>query len=162
MGGSGMAAPPLNPNQKAVGGREESAGPAGHNARGMGGVDMQCKGGCHAIQCATLYHVLGPALALLRWLEEQAHGACQLRLSGLEQPRRAQQHRHVGVVAAGVHEARAGRGIGQPSVLLDGQAIHVGAQRHDWFALADAGHDAGAGHGVWRGGHAQVVQHLSA
>jgi hypothetical protein len=48
-----------------------------------------------------------------------------------------QQHGGVAVMAAGMHGARGGRGIGCPGSLLDRQRVHVGAQ-HDRLAARPA------------------------
>jgi len=72
-------------------------------------------------------HGVGAAAALLRRLEDHDRGAGEIRVLG-EIARRAEQHRGVAVMAAGMHLARIGRGIGQPGQLLQRQAVHVGAQ----------------------------------
>ena len=45
-----------------------------------------------------------------------------------EVARRAEQHRGVPVVAAGVHLARRASRVGKPGLLLDRQRVHVGAK----------------------------------
>jgi len=79
---------------------------------------MQCHRGArhrcrrHASRCSPAWgstlldqHVRARA-ALLGRLEEQAHAAAQAARARLEQPRGAQQHRDVRVMAARVHRAR--------------------------------------------------------
>ena len=73
-------------------------------------------------------HVLRAAVALLAGLEHEEHPTRQLRPSIDEQPRRAQQHRDVGVVAAGVHRPVDLGGEVEPSVLGQRQGVHVGAE----------------------------------
>ncbi len=64
--------------------------------------------------------------------------------------RRAEQHRRVGVVAAGVHDALHLAAEGQVVRLVDGESVHVGAQRDDAprAAATENPHDAGLRHGV--------------
>ena len=50
--------------------------------------------------------------------------------------RRSEQHGGVAVVAARVHLAGDGAGVGQAGVLVDGQGVHVGAQAEAALAVA--------------------------
>ncbi len=72
-------------------------------------------------------HGGGARAALLRRLKD--HHRVAGKVAGLgEILRRAQQHRGVAVMAAGVHLARRLGGIVQPGLFLYRQRIHVGAQ----------------------------------
>ena len=66
---------------------------------------------------------------LLTGLEDKAHRAAQLGPQPTEDHGRAQEHRRVAVVAAGVHQPGVLRLVGQPGLLLQGQRVHVGPQR---------------------------------
>jgi hypothetical protein len=93
------------------------------------------------LECAVRHHGVGAggralrAAPFLGRLEEEHHGAGQLGAQLREDLCRAEQHRHVRVVPAGMHHARldtlphrAGRGTkGQGVTLLDRQTVHVGA-----------------------------------
>ena len=83
-----------------------------------------------ALHQAVLHHGLAAGAALLGRLEDHDRGAGEIARLG-EVARRAQQHRGVAVMAAGVHLARHGRLVGQVVRLLDRQRIHVGAQPDD-------------------------------
>jgi hypothetical protein len=60
--------------------------------------------------------------------------------------RRAQEHRRMAIVPAGVHAALVARAVLEAVRLVDRQAIHVGAQRHAFAAVffpADYANHAG-------------------
>ncbi len=83
------------------------------------------------------HHRLGAAPVFLRRLEHEAHDAVEVAPLG-QQLRRAEHHRHMAVVTAGVHLARHARGMGTARRLLDDvQRIHLRADRDR--ALAAAG-----------------------
>ncbi len=67
--------------------------------------------------------------ALLAGLEHQQHVAAELVAPVEQQARRAEQHGHVRVVAAGVHRVAGLRRELEPGVLVEGQAVHVAAQQ---------------------------------
>ncbi len=89
-------------------------------------------------------------------LKDELHRSAELRPQVGEDSRRGEEHRHVRVVTARVHDghgavfelARGGAGKRQPGVLLDGQAVHVRAQRDDRTRLraAQRGDDAVTSH----------------
>ena len=75
-------------------------------------------------------HGLGAAAMFLGRLEDQRD--CPREGARLGQvPGRAEEHRRMPVMAAGMHPARPDRGMGKPSLLPDRQRIHVGAQADD-------------------------------
>ena len=87
--------------------------------------------------------VLKEALAalLLAALEDEQHAAGHLLRMRGQRARRAQKHRHVRVVAAGVHHARilrdaAARVLQVRRALLHGQRVAVRAQQHAGALLA--------------------------
>ena len=62
--------------------------------------------GVHAVQGTLCYHGLGSHYAFLNGLEDELNVAAELVPVLLKYLRRAQQHGDVGVVAAGMHDAR--------------------------------------------------------
>ena len=109
------------------------------------GADRQPRTVVHAVDLvdletldqSVLNHRLGAGTALLGRLEDHGHLAGEVAGFG-EIARGAEQHRGMAVMAAGMHQARGLRGIGQPGRLLDRQRIHVGAQA-EHLDLAAAG-----------------------
>ena len=89
------------------------------------------------LEQAVGHHGLSAAVeaAFFRRLEDQVEGARE-PARGRQMLGRAQQHRGVAVVAAGVHAAGDRAGIRQAGVLLDGQGVHVGAQAQAFRAIA--------------------------
>ena len=122
----------------------------------QGSPDVQAEDGVHTVQHAVLHIVLRAVADLLGRLEDELHlAASQLVLHVAEDLGRTQEHGHVVVVAAGVHDAVVLRGKGQAGALLDGQGVDVRAE-HDGLAGAA---------GVQRGDEAGVVReglHLQA
>jgi hypothetical protein len=90
-----------------------------------------------AVHQPVLDHRGGTCTALLRRLEDHHRIAGEIPGLG-EIAGRAQQHRGVPVMAAGVHLARRFGGVRQIGLLLDRQRIHVGAQP-DHLDVAIAG-----------------------
>ena len=78
----------------------------------------------------TLHHAVGDhlastAAAFFGGLEDDSHGAAKIpRLA--QMACRAQEHRGVAVMPAGMHEALNLRGIGKSGRFDDRQRIHVG------------------------------------
>ncbi len=77
-----------------------------------------------------LHHPAGARPQLLSWLENEPHGQ-RWHVAIAEQLGRAQQHRHVAVVPAGVHDARHFRGELEAGLFLDRQAIHLSPKRYE-------------------------------
>jgi hypothetical protein len=73
-----------------------------------------------------LNHRQTAAAALLGGLEDQ-HGRTRETARFRQVAGGAEQHGRMAVMAAGVHLARLGGGIGTPGLLLDRQAVHIGA-----------------------------------
>ena len=121
----------------------------------IGGVqrapDVQAEDGVHTVQHAVLHIVLRAVADLLGRLEDELHlAAGQLILHVTEDLGRAQEHGHVVVMAAGVHDAVVLGGKGQAGALLHGQGVDVGTE-HDGLAGA-AGVQRGDETGVVREG----------
>ncbi|MNQ80524.1 hypothetical protein D3C85_955090 [compost metagenome] len=98
----------------------------------------QCLAG-EAVQQAVGEHGLGAALAFLGRLENQVQGAFEAA-GGRQVARRAQQHRGMTVMAAGVHAPGVAAAVGQAGGFDDGQGIHVGAQAQGAVGAAVAQH----------------------
>ena len=90
-------------------------------------------------------HRFGTARALLARLEHEDHVAGEVVAGRAEQLGRADEHRHVQIVAAGVHRTRHRGRVLQARLLLHRQRIHVAAQQHR------AARPAAAQHGDDRG-----------
>ena len=74
-------------------------------------------------------HELCAGKALLAGLKQKHHPAPQRFPALAQQFCRARQHGHMGIVAAGVHDAFALRAEGQASVFGHGQRVHIAAQQ---------------------------------
>ena len=131
MRGGRMTALPVNNDLKLIGCGQQRAFADGELAHGIAGHVV------HAIDLfdpptvhhAVLDHFIAAAAALFGGLEDQHTAA--IEIAGLGQILRGpQQHRRMTVVAAGVHLARHGRGMGQACGLHDRQRIHISAQPH--------------------------------
>ena len=118
---------------------------------------MQAEDGLHlrVVEGALLDHERRPALlalrrSLLRRLEEEDDGSGKAVAESGEDLGRAEEDGGVGVVAAGVHDARDLALVGGVALFLDRQGVDVGAQGHDSPGLAatENAHDAGLRHGV--------------
>jgi hypothetical protein len=107
-----------------------------------------------ALEQAVVDHLLRAGAAFLGRLEDEIDGAVE-RLDLRQVLGRTQQHRGVAIMAARVHLAGVGGGVGKGVGLLDRQRIHVGAQADAAAAaaVADHAHHAGA---------AETAMHLDA
>ena len=102
-----------------------------------------------AIEQAVLHHLARAAAAFLGGLEDAVDGAGEALAVRGQFLRGGQQHRHMAVVAAGMHAARNAAGVREGVVLGHRQRIHVGAQadgavRASGCAAADRADHAGA------------------
>ena len=88
---------------------------------GVGALDGK------ALEHAVVDHRLRPGAAFLRWLEAEDERAVEFPIFS-EPARRAEQHRRMAVVTAGVHPAGRDGGIFGAARLQDRQGVHVGAQ----------------------------------
>ena len=80
-----------------------------------------------ALEQPVIQHRLGAGEPLLGGLEDEVHRAREIPRLG-EVFRRAQQHRGVPVMAAGMHAVRCARAVGEVVGLLHRQRVHVRAQ----------------------------------
>jgi len=80
------------------------------------------------LEQAVLHHLARTAAAFFRRLEDEVHRAGKALAVGGQVLGRSQQHRHMAVVAAGVHAARNAAGVREGVVLGHRQRVHVGAQ----------------------------------
>ncbi len=100
------------------------------------GADGQARPVVHAVDCLdgeagkqpVLDHDAAAALVLLGRLEDEIDGAGEIAGFG-EIARRAQQHRRVPVMAAGMHLAGDRRDVFEAVHLVDMERVHVGPQR---------------------------------
>src|SRR5947209_8617773 len=113
-----------------------------------------------ALHHAVLDHLAPAAAALFGWLEDHDRRAGKIARFG-EVFRRAEEHRGMPVMAAGVHLARVGGAIRQVGLFIHRERVHVGAQPNDfsgalplatndadYAGFADAGHDLIAAEGL--------------
>ena len=80
-----------------------------------------------AVEQALAHHDLATAAILFRRLEDEIDGAGEIAGFG-QIAGGPEQHGGMAVVAAGMHDARICRGIGQPGRLDDRQCVDVGTQ----------------------------------
>jgi len=83
------------------------------------------------VEDALFDHHPGATAALLGGLEEDLHGARELVPAVVQHPGDAHEHRGVGIVAAGVHDAVVERLVLDIVLLVDRERVHVGAQQDD-------------------------------
>ena len=140
-----------------VGGREHrpSAGGEGaglHAGRVVQAVDRLAR---KALEEAVPHHGERAAAPLFRGLEDEMERPAEIRVLG-EVPGRAEEHRRVPVMPAGVHLAGMDGGVGAARPLLERERVHIGAQADRALAgkaAADRRDDAGA---------ADALRHLDA
>ena len=143
-----MAAPAGDVDGGGVDRRHQRAGRgqemAERHARGV--VDAVNLGDGETVHHPFLHHDLAPGPILFCRLKDQRHAARKTPRLGqvLGGP---QKHGHMAVMAAGVHLAGHGRGMGGARGLDNRQGIHVGAQADGGARTltVDEGDDAGSG-----------------
>ena len=142
-----------------VGGGHPGPGLDGDLAGGHIGPHVDAEASVHPVHGAPGDHGLAAGADLLGGLEGQLHGAAELPLQVLEDLGGSQQHRHVAVMAAGVHQSLVLAGVGEACLLLDLQRVHVRAEE-DGLARFRAP-DRRQGTGLQAAGaplHAHLVQ----
>ena len=142
----GVAAAALDGDLELVRGRHRRAvahreGADRHGRPVVQAVDV---GDREALEQAVVHHRLGPGPAFLGRLEDEVDGAVEIAGLG-EVLGRTQQHGGMPVMAAGVHLAGPGRGVGDAGGLGDRQRVHVGAQADAPLARAGLDHRHHAG-----------------
>ena len=92
---------------------------------------MQRKSGIgQGIDQPVFQHEAGTVVPLFPWLEHEGDGALQFGLPRRQHPRRAGQHRRVGIVAAGMHRPLDLRRKRQSGLFRHRQGIHIAAQQN--------------------------------
>ena len=124
-----MSAEPLDPDVDGIGRGHDRTGAdrerADRNSRTvMHAIDLVDG---KAVQQPVLDHGGCSSAALFRRLKDHNRVAREIPRLG-EITRRAEQHRRVPVMAAGVHLARRFGGVSEICRLLDRQRVHIGAQ----------------------------------
>ncbi|MNN64232.1 hypothetical protein D3C81_1796630 [compost metagenome] len=72
-----------------------------------------------------------PDRTFFRRLEDEQDRACQLLPEGCQRFGGSQQHRGMGIMAAGMHNSRIHRFVRQLILLPNRQSIHIGPQQND-------------------------------
>src|SRR4029450_804120 len=129
-----------------AGDRDVEKGAAGHHRPGtdLEFPDREARPVVHAeddlarelVEQAVIDHRLGAALAFLSRLKDEMHGAVEIAALR-EIARRAEQHRRVPVMAAGMHAPLMLRAVREGVGCEDRQAIHIGAQPYRPWRVAD-------------------------
>ncbi len=152
----GMAAPALDVDVEAVRGGEHRTGASRHVADRDAGlvVHREHRVAGEFVEQPLLHHDPAAAIAFLARLEDEMHGAFEIARLG-EVARRAEQHRRVPVMAAGMHLSVMRRAVRELVRLLHRQAVHIGPQpdRAQRVAAPDRADDPGLG---------QPAMHLAA
>ncbi len=150
----GVAALAGDADIPAVGRGQQRAGLADDHAERDAGlvVDREHRVAGKLLEQPVLDHRLGAAAALFGRLEDEVHGALEVALLR-QHLGRAQQHRGVAVMAAGMHAARVGRAVLEVVGLVHRQAVHVGAK-------PDRLHRVALAQGADQAGLAQAARHF--
>ncbi|MNN03325.1 hypothetical protein D3C81_1160110 [compost metagenome] len=98
-------------------------------------------------QCPRFNHMPGTAQHFLCRLKNKLHRPRKLFAEAGQDPRCAEQHRHMPVVAASMHPSFMHGGEGESCLLLKREGVHVGAERDNraWPVSFKQGHDARTG-----------------
>ena len=125
----GVAASCLDADVEAVGGGEHRPGAGRHVADRKAGLVVHREHGIarEFVEQPLLHHDPATAEPLLAGLENEMHGAVEIARRG-EIARRAEQHRGMPVMAAGMHLAVMRRAVRKLVHLLHRQAVHVGPE----------------------------------
>ena len=129
-----------------LGHAEKHARTAGDRSQRQSAGHVQREGFLHveALDQALRDHALRAAFALFSRLEEKEQIALHLLCRHLRD--QAQQHRHVDIVAAGVHQAWVLGGKSAAGVFANRQGVHVRAEKPvGTFTTAVFHQDAGVG-----------------
>ena len=135
IGLSNMDARTVNIDMRLARTRQQRTGTARQRAGRQIGPHMEAKNAVDpiALEHAALAYRLGTTGRFLGRLEHKEHvaphGARLLANRTVDIRRGGKCHGHVTVMSASVHLAGMGRGKGRPCRLLNGQRIHIGANR---------------------------------
>jgi hypothetical protein len=119
--------------------RDRSGRHRGPDVEGEGGVRSAAPG--DVFEKAVLEHEAGAVMAFLSRLEHEGDGSGELGPPRRQGPGRADQHRGVGVVAAGMHHPRVARGEGEPRLFGHRERVHVAPQKDRAAIVAAAAQD---------------------
>ena len=135
----------VNGDVELVGRRQDRSVPDRELARWEIGEDMDGEGAVDALEHALIDHVARAVESFSPRLEHEADPAGQRVPVFGEESSRADQHRHVGIVATGVHASIVSGLEVDRIVLLEWKSIHVAAQEHGGAGLAgvEIGHHRG-------------------
>ena len=92
-------------------------------------IEVPTKDHPHTFERAGLDHSLRAVTELLRGLKDHPNRRRTV-LVREQDLGRAEQHRDVSVVGAGVHQPGLFGGVREPRLFGDRQTVHIGAQRH--------------------------------
>ena len=114
-----------------IGGRKESAVADSDLAGVEPAVEMEREGAVdvRVFERPVRDHLLVAGEAFFARLKTEDKHARDLFPAAVELARRSQQHRHVSIVAARVHDARFRRAIRRVVELFDRKRVHIGAQQ---------------------------------
>ena len=126
-----MAACALDRDAQDIGrGKHGPGTPSEYAARRIG-HDMEREGRIgQRVDQAVVEHEARTVMAFFAGLEHELHGAGQLVAPGAQHFRRADQHRNMRVMPAGVHRTAYLRAVIQTSIFVQRQRIHVTAQQN--------------------------------
>ncbi len=159
VGHGGMAAAAVDGDFETIGAGHHRPFHHGEAARRQSRPVVQAEHHFHRefFEQAFLHHVLAAALVLLGRLEDEVDGAIEAALVAQSHQRlgRAEQHRRVAVVAAGMHLPLVFRAVRKAVEFGQRQRVHVGAQ-------ADGAGAAAAGQPGDHAGAGQAAMHLDA
>ena len=138
-----MAALALDLHDEVVGRRHDRTGPAGDEADGDVGTDVERERSVDAVGHALVDHEAGPAVALLTGLEDEAHAPGQLVTVLGQDARRTHEHGDMGVVPTCVRTALHGRREGLTRLLDHRERVGVGAEEDGGPGMRsdEVGHD---------------------
>src|SRR3989441_4305664 len=147
MGLRAMAASSANDHGEHVGTRHDDT----RRHRDLAGwqlrPDVQADDAIDTVEDARVDHRLGASGLLFRWLKGKTNHPRQLGPAFRQEAGELQCDRHVDVVAAGMHGARASRSKRHVRGFREGKAVHVGPHQHRASRplSTDLGHHAGPG-----------------
>ena len=109
------------------------------------GRNVQCEGSVDTVEHPLIDHVDRPATPFLTRLEHETDAPGEFGPARREDPRRADEHRGVGIMAARMHHVVDLAREVEAGVLGHGQRVHVGAQQdgRPVEAAVEVGHHRG-------------------
>jgi N-acetylmuramic acid 6-phosphate etherase len=151
MGASGMTAVAEHCAGEQVRARHDGPLAQVHPPAGEVRADVHAEHVVDTVHGTVLHHPHGAAHALvigrlLGRLEQESHRAAEaaVAVSLCQQSCSADQHGHMRVVAAGMHDTLHRGAEGRVARFLDGQRVHIGAQCHYGSVAAEFGDHTGS------------------